>query len=510
MSSARLSSGIRRLPAELDRWRVAVVGVAVIAILAIIGTAIIGTMPGIRWTREAVWALLGGFALVILALGLAAVIAAGAAARWKSAFGEAKEARGRLLQVIDGTSSVIYIKDREGRYLLINRQFEQLFRVRKEAVAGLTDYDLFPRGIADAYRVNDRKALETGGRIQEEETAPIPDGGMHSYLTVKYPIVDHSGRQYAVCGISTDITDLKQAQEQVRRLNTELEGRVRERTAELEASTHELDAFTYSVSHDLRAPLRTAAEFTKILAAEYSGQIDRRGQDYLLRVRSATERIAGLIDGLLEMSRAARTPVDRRPIDLSEVAHEVTLEIEATDPKHRIRVDIEPGLIVAADDQLLRLTLRNLLINAWQFTANTPDPYVQFGATERGGRRVFFVRDNGTGFAMQESDSLFVLLERLTTVDDARGVGIRLAIAARAIARHGGQAWAESAPGQGALIYFTLAPRPAETAPTGDGAESGTEDAAAEATPATPATPGSATPGTPGMTGTADPLRYRD
>lgn len=465
MSSDRLSSGIRHLSGELDRWRVAVVGVATIAILAIIGTAVIGTLPETRWTREAVWALLVSFALVILVLGAAAVVAASAASRWKAAWRQADETRGRLLQVIDGTSSVIYIKDPEGRYLLINRMFEQLFDVRKEAVAGLTDYDLFPRGIADSYRSNDLKALTAGTRIQEEERAPIPGHGTHSYITVKYPIVDHAGQQYAVCGISTDITDLKLAQAQIRRLNADLERRVRERTAELEASTHELDAFIYSVSHDLRAPLRAAGEFTKILSAEYSERIDNSGRHYLQRVRSATERITGLIDGLLEMSHAARTPVDRRPIDLSEVAHEVVDEIAAADQERQVSVDIEPDLIVAADGQLLRLTLRNLLVNAWQFTANTPDPRVRFGATERGGRRVFFVRDNGTGLAMQESASLFVMLERLRTVDDARGVGIRLAIAARVIARHGGQAWAESEPGRGAVIYFTLAPRPAEGAP---------------------------------------------
>ncbi|HEU5158271.1 MAG TPA: PAS domain-containing protein [Streptosporangiaceae bacterium] len=466
MSSAWPPSSVRRVSDELDWWRVAVVLVATIAILAIIGSAIIGALPGMRWTREAVWGLLAGFAVVVLVLGGVAVAAANAAARWKSAWRRSDETRGRLLQVFDGTSSVIYIKDREGRYVMVNRQCEQLFNLRREAVTGLTDYDLFPAAVADVYRAHDRKALATGGRIQEEETAPLADG-THSYITVKYPIVDHTGRPYAVCGISTDITDLKQAQEQVRRLNTELENRVHERTAELEASTQELDAFIYSVSHDLRAPLRTAGEFTKILAAEYAGQLDEKGGHYLRRVRSAIERIGNLIDGLLEMSHAARTPVDRRPIDLSELAHEVVLEIEAGHRERRVRVDIEPGLIVAADDHLLRLTLRNLLVNAWQFTAGTPDPLVQVGAAERGGRRVFFVRDNGTGFATQQSDSLFVLLERLTTVDDARGVGIRLAIAARVIARHGGRAWAESEPGRGAAIFFTLAPRPAaEGSPT--------------------------------------------
>lgn len=432
---------------------------AAIAILAIIGAAVLDTLPGIRWIKEAVGGLLAGVGVVILALGATAVIAATAAARWKSAWRESDETRGQLLQVIDGTSSVIYIKNREGRYLLINRQFEQLFNLVREDAAGLTDYDLFPEGMADTYRANDHKALSKRGRIQEEECAPLPDG-THTYITVKYPIVDRAGRPYAVCGISTDITGLKRTQEQVRRLNTELEQRVRDRTAELEASAHELDAFIYSVSHDLRAPLRVAGELGKILSVEYAGQLDERGRNYLHRVHSANERIAGLIDGLLEMSHAARTPVERRPLDFSGLAHEVVLDIESAEPCRRVAVDIEPGIIVVADAHLLRLTLRNLLVNAWQFTANTPRPFVEVGAAERGGRRVFYVRDNGTGFAMQESDSLFVLLERLKNVDDARGVGIRLAIAARIIAKHGGQAWAESEPGRGAAIFFTLAPRP--------------------------------------------------
>jgi PAS domain S-box-containing protein len=461
MSSAWLSSVVRRLPGELDRWRTAVVVVAAVAILAIMGTAILGTLPGIRWTREAVGGLLAGGAVVVLALAGAAMIAASAAARWKSAWRDAHEMRGQLLQVIDGTSSVIYIKDREGRYLLINRQFEQLFDLARDRVAGLTDYDLFPKALADTYRANDHKALAKDGRIQEEEQAPLRDG-THTYITIKYPIVDRAERPYAVCGISTDITDLKQAQEQIRQLNIELEQRVRDRTAELEASTHELDAFIYSVAHDLRAPLRVTGELSKILYAEYAGRLDPKGRDYLDRVRSANERIALLIDGLLEMSHAARIPVDRRPVDFGELAYDVMTELEPIRQERRVTVEIERGAIVAADAHLLRLTLRNLLLNALQFTANTPDPRVQIGTTERAGSRVFFVRDNGAGFAVPESDDLFVLFERLTSVGDARGVGIRLAIAARIIARHGGRAWAESEPGAGAAVCFTLAPRSAD------------------------------------------------
>jgi PAS domain S-box-containing protein len=408
--------------------------------------------------------LAGVAAVVVVMLVVAVVLAARVAARWKSAYLRARDAEqdvrdtsDRLLQAVDGTTSVIYMRDLDGRYMLINRQYEQLFDVSRDAIVGMTDHDVFPKEVADAFRANDLRALAKGAPIQMEEIAPHADGP-HTYVTVKYPITDRAGRQYAVCGISTDITDLKRAEEQVQRLNSDLERRVRERTAELEASTRELDAFVSSVSHDLRAPLRVIGEFSKILFEEYSERLDEKGRNYLHRVRSATERIGKLIDGLLEMSNAAaRETIDRRRVDLGEMAHDVVAELESESRRH-VEVDIEGDLVVAADSQLLKLTLRNLLSNAWQFTAKTAAPRVQIGATERAGARVFFVRDNGPGFARGEANGLYVPPERLTAVDDPRGIGIRLAIVARAIARHGGQAWVESEQHQGAAFFFTLAP----------------------------------------------------
>ncbi|HEX6471384.1 MAG TPA: PAS domain-containing protein [Streptosporangiaceae bacterium] len=447
-----------RLRRPSDRWRAAAIAVITV-IAAATATATMSVVVG---------AIFGALAGAMVALGAATLAATGAAVRWRCEGRRAQRIRDQLLQVFDGTASAIYMKDLAGRYLTINRRFTELTGITKERVVGLTDHDMFPKGMADSFRANDLEALSRGARIKQEKRAALADGA-HTYMSEKYPIADSAGRPYAVCGISTDITDLKRAHEKARSRNADLEQRVRERTAELDASTHELDAFIYSVSHDLRAPLRAAGEFSKILSTEYARRLDRTGQDYLDRVRSATGHVADLIDGLLEMSRAERTAVDRRPVDFGEIAHEVVVETGCARPRRRVTVDVEPGVIVAADPRLLRLTLRHLLLNARQFTARTPEPCVQVGATRRAGRRVFFVRDNGAEVAMPEPDGPFVLLERLASADDARGVGIRLAIAARVIARHGGQAWVESGSGQGTAIFFTLEPRPAEGAGGGAG-----------------------------------------
>jgi PAS domain S-box-containing protein len=441
---SRLQPAVR-LRGESARWCAVAIAASMIA------TAILSVVAG---------ALFGVLAGAVVALGVATLAATGVAVRWRADGRRAHRIRDELLQVFDGTDSVIYVKDRAGRYVTINRRFTELTGISTEGIVGLTDHDVFPKVMADDFRAKDVAALSRGAAIKEEKHVALADG-RHTYVSEKYPIVDGSGLPYAVCGISTDITDLKRALEEARNRNADLERRVRERTAELDASAREFDAFIHSVSHDLRAPLRAAGEFCKILSAEYIWRLDRTGQDYLDRVRSATAHAADLIDGLLEMSRAARSAVDRRSVDFGEVVREVVVDIESAPPPCRVTVDVERGVVVAADPWLLRLTLRHLLLNARQFTAGTPDPQIQVGATRRAGRRVFFVRDNGTGIAVPESDNPFVLLDRLASADDARGVGIRLAVAARVIARHGGQAWVESASGQGAAIFFTLVPDPA-------------------------------------------------
>lgn len=404
-----------------------------------------------------------------LPVGMAAVVAVTHAAlrRERAARLTATVERDRLRKVIDNTSAVIYMHDSQGRYILVNRRFEQLFGVRQADIVGLTSHDLFPKEVADRFRANDLKALERGVPIQVQEVAPHPDGP-HTYVTVKYPVTDTDGRAYAVCGISTDITDLKRAEQQISTLVGELEARVKHRTAELEASTRELDTFAYSVSHDLRAPLRAVAGFSEILLEDYAAQLDSTGLDYLRRVCMATDHMSDLIDALLELSRAVRVDLLRRPVDLGDLARDILADLAAADADRDVEILVE-DLPAAGDTQLLTLVLRNLLSNAWKFTAGRSPARIHVGSLGEDEHRTYFVADNGAGFDPRYAEKLFTPFQRLHSVEDFPGTGIGLAIVARVIARHGGRTWAEGAPDKGATFYFTLGSK----ASPPDGAEGG-------------------------------------
>jgi len=365
-----------------------------------------------------------------------------------------------LMALIDHTSAVIYMRDADGRYLLVNREYERLFKLRREDIVGMTDHDLFPEAIADEFRANDLRAFARGFPVQMEEQAP-GDDGLRTYVTVKFPLTDASGRSYAVCGISTDITERKHAEEQVRRLNEELEMRVRERTAELEASTQELDAFAYSVSHDLRAPLRSVEGFSQILLDDYGGDLAEEAHQHLGRIQTNVARMAQMIDDLLDLSRATRRELRRAPTDISALAHEVATELRDTARDRVVDLVIPDGLAVQADPHLIRLVLQNLLGNAWKFTVHRDHAVISLSRHQHDGVDVFAVRDNGAGFDMRYADKLFDPFQRLHSASDFEGTGIGLAIVHRIVTRHGGQICAESEPDAGATFRFSLTPAPA-------------------------------------------------
>jgi light-regulated signal transduction histidine kinase (bacteriophytochrome) len=230
--------------------------------------------------------------------------------------------------------------------------------------------------------------------------------------------------------------------------------------ADLQQKNQELESFSYSVSHDLRTPLRSIAGFAQILLDDYAPDLDAEGRRHLERVRAATIHMGALIDGLLALSQVGRAELQLARVDLSRAAVAVAAELQRRDPQRTAAIEIEPHLEAQADLRLARVVLDNLLGNAWKFTAKTPAPRIQVGAETREGERVFFVRDNGAGFDMQYAANLFAPFRRLHRQSEFPGTGIGLATVQRVVQRHGGRIWAESREGQGASFFFTLPDRP--------------------------------------------------
>ncbi len=225
---------------------------------------------------------------------------------------------------------------------------------------------------------------------------------------------------------------------------------------ELAATNQELEAFSYSVSHDLRAPLRSIDGFSQALLEDYSDKIDDQATDYLQRVRAGSQRMGQLIDDLLALSRVSRSEILREEVDLSEVARTIAAELQAREPERRVEFVIQDGVVANGDTRLLRVALENLLGNAWKFTGKRDQARIEFGLTEHDGQQACFVRDDGAGFDMAYADKLFGAFQRLHHNSEFQGEGIGLATVQRVMHRHGGQVWAEGAPDQGATFYFTL------------------------------------------------------
>src|SRR4028118_205759 len=247
------------------------------------------------------------------------------------------------------------------------------------------------------------------------------------------------------------------------RLLAEKAGRdLEDANRELEATNRELEAFSYSVSHDLRAPLRSIDGFSQILVEDYADEIDEEGRDYLGRVRSASQRMGTLIDDILGLSRVTRGSMERKRLDLGALAEEVAEELREARPERKVEFSAQKGLEVWGDPKLLRVALVNLIGNAWKFTAKKPEARVEFGLSERLSHRgrvpVYYVRDNGAGFDEAYSAKLFGAFQRLHRADEFEGTGIGLATVQRVVHRHGGRIWAEGEVGHGATFYFTLRP----------------------------------------------------
>jgi len=325
-------------------------------------------------------------------------------------------------------------------------------------VLGKTDDELFPPELAAHFKTDDEAVLKNGEVVLNREEYVVNQTGGPVYLnTSKLPLRDSEGRIIGLVGIGHNITDSKRAEDEIRKLNMELEQRVQERTAELAEANREMEAFSYSVSHDLRTPLRTIDGFSKVILEDYIQQLDPTAQNYFNRIRTASQRMGNLIDDLLKLSHLSRTQFILEDVDLTIQARDILAAFQTVEPQRQVEIILPDKLVVRADAHLMSIALDNLLRNAWKFTGKCEKARIEFGSFIKDGRHIFFVKDNGAGFDMAHVGKLFSAFQRLHPITEYDGTGIGLAIVQRIITRHGGTVWAEGAINQGAVFYFSLA-----------------------------------------------------
>ncbi|MFN7086640.1 MAG: PAS domain S-box protein [Burkholderiales bacterium] len=367
--------------------------------------------------------------------------------------------------VFDTAAEGIMITDSANKILSVNRAFTEITGYCAAEVIGKNPRLLQSGLQPEAFYREMWAAIGETGRWQGEIWDRRKNGELYCELLSISTVRDATGRTINHCAILMDITARKAAEAELRRLNADLESRVAARTAELARINRELEAFSYSVSHDLRAPLRTIRGFAKIVLEENAARLGAEAVGHLKRIVAGGERMEMLIDDLLTLARVSRQVISRQEVDLSEMARQVTDALVEAQPQRRARIAVQPGLKASADPGLSRIALENLIGNAWKFTAGTAETQIEFGTAAGAGETVYFVRDNGTGFNPKYAHKLFAPFERLHNSRDFEGTGIGLSIVERIVTRHGGRVWAESEPGHGATFYFTLGPQGSRAAP---------------------------------------------
>jgi PAS domain S-box-containing protein len=365
-----------------------------------------------------------------------------------------KESEERFRFALNGSPITVFNHDRQLRYSWIHNA--ALNGYQDGDCIGLTDAEILGGEEGAELMAIKQGVIDSGVGIRTETSITTEGDQRFLDLTVE-PLRDAEGATVGVTCTSTDVTALRRSEQEIRALNANLEWRVQERTAQLEAANRELEAFSGSVSHDLRAPLRRIDGFSRILLEDYADKLDEVGTEVLHRVRAASQHMAELIDDLLDLSRVTRGELNTAPVRLSELARSVAEELDAAEPGRHVEWVIEPDLVAPrADVRLMRIVLENLFGNAWKFGRKQAAPKIEFGTMEREGAAVWYVRDNGAGFDMVYADKIFNVFQRLHADTDFPGTGIGLATVQRIIHRHGGLVSAEGAVGKGATFYFTL------------------------------------------------------
>ncbi len=368
------------------------------------------------------------------------------------------EEAGRVLINLFGADVVTFVNYRNDRDVEINHwAFSERGASTKisepEVIAAARD--VFESGFLTFFTFSPKNPIATAFLpiLHENRPVAVMMVGHRSSTSLAKDTLD---LYLAIAGLIGAANSRKISDESIRQFNKELEQRVIDRTAQLEITNKELESFAYAVSHDLRAPLRSIGGFSHAILEEYADKLDANGKDYLNRIREATNKMGQLIDALLNVSRLTRTEINYMPVNMSQLAQATAEELRKSQPGRYVELVITDGLIVNGDSAMLHIVIENLLGNAWKYTGRCETARIEFGVTQKRGRDVYFVRDNGAGFDMAYANKLFNAFQRLHKTADFPGLGIGLATVQRIIHRHGGSIWAEAEVGKGATFYFTL------------------------------------------------------
>ncbi len=353
--------------------------------------------------------------------------------------------------------AIVAITDAQGRINYVNDKFCSISKYSRAELLG-QDHRLINSGHHPKAFIRELWTTITHGKVWHGEIKNrAKDGSFYWVDTTIVPFLNEAGKPRQYIAIRADITQRKRAEDQIKALNAQLEARVVQRTAELETANKELEAFSYSVSHDLRAPLRAINGFAGILLEDFGPQLPAEAQHYLERVRNGGRRMGELIDDLLAFARLSRQPLNRQSVNMTQLAGEVLAEVAPAGSGRLIETRVGELSACQGDRVLLKQVWINLLSNAVKYSRGRTPAILEIGCEQIHGETAYFVRDNGVGFDMQYANKLFGVFQRLHRAEDFEGTGVGLAIVQRVIHRHGGRVWAASEPDRGATFYFTVA-----------------------------------------------------